>query len=397
MWSMIWRWAPALLKTACHTDPPCGRGEVRYGRASRTILKLISWTGIPWHPTEPWNCNAIKIHGLCRLPEGYDLVVVPENATFVNDEPEEKKETSWTRRVLRWIQHKLSNPVIPQSQERFTLTSSYSFVKIIVSIVQLLYAISTLYEVRGDQIARYGYAAFGLTVAPYAWMSLVNLVGNLMCPQYDAMYVVVTSDLITLCESQCDRQHFFVDGTVGQLTPDTDKSLKERHAETRAFNALKLMGGIHDGRMPLWTRKFGTTSQAILAEEKKDSTSIARKYIQMYSQHIWRLCEGCFVTRPDFYSLAIFTLPPIAIVGALSRFAAGDSLLYQRVWTMMWLVGGSVGGALLGIILNLPGEDVLESVALILGLGIYYCATAIGGYVVVGQMIAEYGTCTDIS
>ena len=42
----------------------------------------------------------------------------------------------------------------------------------------------------GDQIQRYGYAAFGLTVAPYLLMSIVNLLGTMLTPDYPCLYLV---------------------------------------------------------------------------------------------------------------------------------------------------------------------------------------------------------------
>ncbi len=59
-----------------------------------------------------------------------------------------------------------------------------------MSLGQLIFAIATLYSARGDQIPLFGYAAFGLTVVQYAWMSFVNLLANSMCPQYGTMFLV---------------------------------------------------------------------------------------------------------------------------------------------------------------------------------------------------------------
>jgi hypothetical protein len=72
------------------------------------------------------------------------------------------------------------------------LSSLYNFPKLIVSLIQTIWAINTLYRARGDQIQEYGYAAFGLTVAPYAWMSVVNIVANLFNPNYPALYMIRT-------------------------------------------------------------------------------------------------------------------------------------------------------------------------------------------------------------
>jgi hypothetical protein len=76
----------------------------------------------------------------------------------------------------------------------------------------------TLYQSRGDQISRYGYAAFDLTVAPYVVMSAVNLLGNLMVPGYPALYLVKSSVMI---EARKDGGACF-DGVVGRLKESLD-------------------------------------------------------------------------------------------------------------------------------------------------------------------------------
>jgi hypothetical protein len=52
-----------------------------------------------------------------------------------------------------------------------------------------------------DQVQQYGYAAFGLTVVPYALMSIINLLGNLMLPGYPVRILVEPSDSVALYES----------------------------------------------------------------------------------------------------------------------------------------------------------------------------------------------------
>jgi hypothetical protein len=56
--------------------------------------------------------------------------------------------------------------------------------------------IATLYDTKSsDQIEHFGYAAFGFTVAPYAAISIFNLIGNTMCPEYAELYVVENDTL----------------------------------------------------------------------------------------------------------------------------------------------------------------------------------------------------------
>jgi hypothetical protein len=100
------------------------------------------------------------IHGSHKLPPGYSFAVVPEDAEFdLNNDP----------------------------AEQLIISNNYNLIKILVSGVQALFTSITLYRSRGDQIDRYGFAAFGLTVAPYAVMSIINLIGSAIVPSYPAM------------------------------------------------------------------------------------------------------------------------------------------------------------------------------------------------------------------
>src|SRR6185436_6782130 len=105
-------------------------------------------------------------------------------------------------------------------------------VKVIISVLQLLFAISTLYRTRGNQLDVYGYAAFGLTVTPYAWMTLINLLGNLLCPQYDTMFIVESSGYDELQDrlrqgTEEERANFAIVGTVGRLTTSADDEMRQ--------------------------------------------------------------------------------------------------------------------------------------------------------------------------
>jgi len=80
----------------------------------------------------------------------------------MNQEPEARAEADYTQPV--------------------TLASAYNVPTILVSFIQALGATTTLYRARGDRVDWCGYAVFGLTVAPYAFMSVVNIVAHLLTP-----------------------------------------------------------------------------------------------------------------------------------------------------------------------------------------------------------------------
>jgi len=70
------------------------------------------------------------------------------------------------------------------------IAASLSTPKVAASLVQVTAAIVTVYRTRGTQLDTYGYAAFGLSVIPYTLMSIINLVGNLVTPDYEAIFMV---------------------------------------------------------------------------------------------------------------------------------------------------------------------------------------------------------------
>lgn len=168
-----------------------------------------------------------KIHGIVSaLPPGFSLIQVPRSAKFLHDPDPEKR--SWFRKVLDPVKQ-LFRPVQARSA---LISSNYSLVKIFVAIGQSLYGIATLYEsARGDQINRYGYAAFGLTVVPYAYMSLVNLLANLLAPHYPTMYLV---------ESQAmrDASDLIGRGDVGDVDVQSTHEAPSTHEYSTALEML---------------------------------------------------------------------------------------------------------------------------------------------------------------
>ena len=82
---------------------------------------------------------------------------------------------------------------------------------------------------------------------------------------------------------------------------------------------------------------------------------------------------------------SIIGLVSIAIIGGLSHFDAGHSTIAQRVWIMTWLAFGWYMGRCI------HHETVLTERIMAV-----YGAPAIGGFVVVGQMLRSYGSCIEI-
>jgi hypothetical protein len=86
----------------------------------------------------------------------------------------------------------------------------------------------TLYRARGNQIERFGYAAFGLTVAPYAVVSVLNLLGSGLCPEFAALYMV--ESLIMKEAAKRGKKEVFT-GTVGVLDEEIFRAEKDSSAD----------------------------------------------------------------------------------------------------------------------------------------------------------------------
>ncbi|KAL3302029.1 nacht domain-containing protein [Colletotrichum asianum] len=301
------------------------------------------------------NLLSSNIHGLCELPEGYHLMQVPRKATFAGEDDLPVDHRPW------YHYRRLANTIFPWTQPQHTrstvaLSCSYNLVRVLASIIQLIFAVSTLYRTRGDQIERYGYAAFGLTVIPYAWMSLVNLVGNAICPQYDKIYVVSSRALRDLQlaskegsqDSQTqDQNQWRVDGTVGRLEDHWDEQLCKDFEYCREQEGAEQMGRTRPLLYTVfatWNRK--SPSRMILGpfidllnpfRHWKDWVEDTRKARCWWKDEVVRVAREI---REDpkfgllsFYHrwkeqllapLVVFVVP-LAMVGGLSGFQPGQT------------------------------------------------------------------------
>lgn len=220
-----------------------------------------------------------------------------------------------------------------------------------------------MYQSRGDQVDRYGYSAFGLTVAPYAWMSFVNLCANLMCPEYPSMYLVESEAMTKLLDDPKRKHKPFFDGVVGRLTKSSDQ-------EMTAEIAKHAQDSFGRKRHPLWTR-----------------TKI-------------------------FFRSIVFTglaaVVPIAIIGSISRFQSGShSTAMQQVSVSLWLLYGVYFGVLSSLILRAFEErPILNTWAMsrrskiarpLVVLTFLLSFNAVFGFIHVGQMIVAYGVCVPVS
>ncbi|KAF7367615.1 hypothetical protein MSAN_00825000 [Mycena sanguinolenta] len=287
-------------------------------------LDRVTHKHLPYWKFREAPCEWRKIHGVVKtLPDGYKFEVVPRGAVVK------------PRKI----------PAGADAQSVVICTSQQT-AKVVVAIWQTLYGAATLYRARGDQLARYGYAAFALTVTPYTVMSVVNLLGALLTPSYPTMYLV-RSEVMDELDRRSGGPEPYFDGTVGFLEPAEGARVEEL--------------GEKEQQVP--TNMEPTPSQVLQAH----ATRILQFYI----------------------GLAVAGGIPLAIIGGLTKFRPGDSTKSQRVWLMMWLVFG-YGGAVRARI-RLDMAQKFNSKWLLFSS--VYAVSAIGGMVVAGKMLQEYGDC----
>ncbi|KAF9029408.1 hypothetical protein BDZ89DRAFT_1038492 [Hymenopellis radicata] len=316
-----------------------------------------------------------RIHGALKsLPTGYAYACVPPNAVIAS----------------------------PISQPTIHIAASLNSAKIIVAIFQTIFSSYTLYNGREDLIKQFGYASFSLTVAPYTIMSVVNLLGSLLMPAYSSVFVV-RSEVMDELEHRHGKQF---DGTVGALVPLTlgapiqlassDDAIINDKSGSNPRDAVVLETKPYEvdpdisipacapfqcrpsASLPIWLKRIRKALPAVDILPAGYSLGVSMNFIL------------CFL---------VVVGVPLGIIGGLSNFNEGNSTLAQRVWTMTWLACGCVYGLGFGFrmsfgspIINVTGNPQV-AMWIDLGMRVVAAVPAIGGMVVVSQMIMAYGDC----
>jgi hypothetical protein len=306
------------------------------GKACQTISRGILGSASPLK-------RALHAGALCEVGEGID--------TFWQVERKIHGRTFlWLRFniVVNDIELEESDGAISD----YKLGSSRGTFKSVFGILQIIYACATLYRSRGNQLEIYGYAAFGLTVTQYAVMSFVNLIANLITPEYSTLYMVRTRKM-EMHEQRFGRK---LEGVVVDLLPD-----RETDRPIQRSKASKLL-------------------------------SVVVAFLALVA--------------------------PYCVIAGLTKFNSGNSTQAQKGWTMSWLVMSQVFGfgfGWFGADLNLewrlygwfskllvwayvpmPWSWKRFQYALLVQAipNLIIAAPVIGGFVVVGQMLAVHGNCS---
>ena len=403
-----------ILQVGVVSDVPAYMVKPRLRLLTGQLLRELTFQP----SSSSWNSRDRTVHGVCQLPSGYALCTVPpgshvveldesqqggedqpgknqlgakdtrENTDKSENEDQEggkvmagsrcslfKTQVSCKRTLRQFSLNNLHSSTIQ-------LSSVNNFAKGLVAIFQTLYASFTLYQARGDQIQHYGYAAFGLTVVPYIVMSIINLASTVLTPDYSVMYLVESEAM----EQAKKREHAKFEGVVGRILK-TSTSNESSQTVKFEFNGDGKMVVLAPGSDDHFT-KFDKEAEMDVAKQGINpwtghaspmSSLRPRRMISRSSE--LPQSEPRFRTQITLWTCSVLALVSLAVNGALSNFKSRQSTLAQRVWTMAWLAFGMVSD-------NVGNVSVLEWLLI--------SPPAIGGFVVVSQMIMQYGNCVKL-
>ncbi|KAK3302696.1 uncharacterized protein B0T15DRAFT_543660 [Chaetomium strumarium] len=331
-----------------------------------------------------------SFHGKAMLPPGYSWANVHPGA-----------KVSWAE-TPAGVQHTTDGSP--------GISSNYNWLQALVGLFQMGSAALTLYNSRGDQIQRYGYAAFGLTVVPYLIMSVVNLVAQIASADYPNVYMVSSPEM-----EEARRHGGVFDGVVGHL---------EAEDEEDESGDLEYVMKSADG-VSVLERVSGSDPhpQSIVLGDRTTSPDLAGRQAAIYMYTPYKLHYYPSSWAGDWRHLLYVILPifiggiSLIVVGVLTRFRNGDSTQAQRGWIMTWLVAGTVLGwwadASVALFLEMDEEekdwdsqfpvynDMGEPIKKrhfwgatgAVCCSAIFCVPAVGGFVAVAGMLWEYGIC----
>ena len=326
-------------------------------------------------PEERFSPATERIHGqiVTPLPEGYRFEVLPEHIS-VSPVYNNPMELCHSHNVIKWI-------------------------------IQLTYAVShsTVHEAIRSSDMDTVHWTDGDTNTQI--MSFVNLLATCLTPDYPALYMVRSEVMI-----EAERRGGKFDGTIGIINVDNGtRNNIELHFET--CQAKK-----ESGAEITSLRRRGVSS--CLQVRFRDPggfehASTLDRYptviVPSVGRHI-KIQQTDSASVLSFQRCAIGAgilalVLPYAIIGGLTGFRVGGSSKAQRGWTMAWLVCSQFLGFASHIVVRVATEDMEDEddwgakrnwfrrVVMLIFISLIYGIPSIGGFVVVGKMINEFGSC----
>jgi hypothetical protein len=240
----------------------------------------------------------------------------------------------------------------------------------------------------------YGYAAFGLTVIPYAIMSILNLTANLLTPEYPMLFMV-QSDGMRIRQLGYSKPQF--DGIVGTIVPENARTDNSGFYDTISARDILRKQGKCQGMVQIpedyvEDQSDGELEVLVLGSFGRHETTPTFDRTQKI-RNLVAIAIG----------IAALVIPYVLIAIFSHGFETGtESTTLQRGFVMSWLVVGQVFGAISGWLghsdstvgnifydYELGTKEGYFSLLLLVAV----IAPAVGGFVVVGLMIKQFGSC----
>ncbi|MCJ1331662.1 hypothetical protein MMC10_008353 [Thelotrema lepadinum] len=267
------------------------------------------------------------------------------------------------------------------SQYEVTLSAPHSFSRTAIGIFQAVYSCVMIYVARGDQLERYSWGAFGLSVTPYAMMSMLNTVANTLTPVHPALHLVDSDALIE--SRRRGARYGFV---VGQLCvaaagPTTWTGVIDDIIELQGLYIMKFMSStvVADEVFRAQVKIDARAKSTYL------STNLAFKpaYRSSWLRHTWTKC----------LLMAIIPFVPLAIAGGMSAFRLPQETSSAMV--MIWLVLGPVSGlsTALKLLFSKKEESFHDWRSTPWSILAYWGLLPIFGMAAVIVMLVDFGAC----
>lgn len=347
-----------------------------------------------WHGAMSVN----KFHGKALLPPGYDWRDVHAEAKISwaeSNRPGGGYDEGW-----------MGPPP--------DISSQYNWMQSLIAIFQVGSAGLTLYRSRGDQIERFGYAAYGLTVVPYLIMSIVNLMAQIATADYPNVYMVASAEM-----EEARKRGGVFDGVVGRLKPaagadDAEELVyevkpRDPPAPDSAVQILLARTSGNDVYPPLIAC---AKAHEVTRSETPERDILIHAYspFELHSppsSNPWFALVGKWRIG-DFVLPLLLAGLSLVVIGALTKFDSGRSTTDQRGWILSWVVVGMAGGWWVDGLtfcfdffakLGLGGPRRMRFALTMIGSVVFvplaglFCVPAIGGFVVVAGMLRETGIC----
>jgi hypothetical protein len=269
-------------------------------------------------------------------------------------------------------------------------------------------------------------------------MTLINLAGNIVTPNYDSLYLVHSEIL----EEAVEVHHAMIDGAVGKLVVKNEGTAQievEDKLLNKAITRLRQLSQSEskdsstepteskiEGLIPMDTKGVKYFPPTKPSEhgyyvafscpifERVDKIRTTRVLEDKKPGKTW---GGYFNYKNraeiaiPWWSYFFFTFISLLLgsisllpIGLLSKFRERSSTHEQRVWIACWTVFGFVIGTFAGFWTSVLDLKTYHGIGLSKGVkflgkilfAALFAAPGVGGFIMVGKMLREYGNCVNL-